>query len=553
MKRNIKSYIINIIPWALMLFSILFSMYFIKCNYYTLMNSDTASELVLGKLLSQEGGILSKNWCYSTEIKLLDVQILYKVFFMLFNDNWLLVRMCTSAVMLIFLAASYLFMMHSIGLYKLGLYTAFILLLPFSPTYSYVIIYGVFYNRVLILSFLLLGLVFRLLNESQHSKNNIIYLFLALISIISGFTGLRQAMLCFAPLVLTSLRRLYIDLKRNNSLSLANLNKKNILFFRIIAFSSCCYLIGFLFNKLIITNLYFSLGRDFPWNKFSISNLLDALSLFFDSFGQFEKVSLLRPFGISSVLSIFAVIAIFASVINLLKNIDNAPYIISIYTEFVIFDFFISLFLIAFTSSTTPILYWVPITSLTIPFWGLLFKYDKNLITNLFGRISIIVIYFYVVLSSLCTFLKPLAPQIQYSKDFSVYKNATAFLEENNYTEGFASFWLSDIITEMSSGKIEMWTTDYISDTDVSQPSSIYEWLQSKDHRNNLPQNRFFILTYNNDYLESTIQFDHNYYNTLSSQDENLIYSDDYARIYGFDNMDEFINLYKRILSSPNN
>ena len=194
------------------------------------MNSDTSSELVLGKLLSQERGILSKNWCYSTEIKLLDVQILYKVFFMLFNDNWLLVSMCTSAVMLIFLAASYLFMMHSIGLYKLGLYTAFILLLPFSPTYSYVIIYGVFYNRVLILSFLLLGLVFRLLNESQYSKNNIIYLFLALISIISGFTGLRQAMVCFGPLVLTSLRRLYIDLKRNNSLSLANLNKKNIEF-----------------------------------------------------------------------------------------------------------------------------------------------------------------------------------------------------------------------------------------------------------------------------------------------------------------------------------
>ena len=91
MKKNNKFYIIifNIIPWLLMLFSILFSMYFIKCNYYTLMNTDTSSELILGKKLSQEGGILSKNWCYSTEIRVLDVQILYKLFFILFNNNYL--------------------------------------------------------------------------------------------------------------------------------------------------------------------------------------------------------------------------------------------------------------------------------------------------------------------------------------------------------------------------------------------------------------------------------------------------------------------------------
>ena len=100
----------------------------------------------------------------------------------------------------------------------------------------------------------------------------------------------------------------------------------------------------------------------------------------------------------------------------------------------------------------------------------------------------------------------------------------------------------------MTSGKIEMWTTDYIFVFVVSQPSSIYEWLQAKDHKNNLPKNSFFILTYNNDYLESTIQFDYNYYEALSNQDEHLIYSDDYARIYGFDNMNEFIDLYNKIL-----
>ena len=35
-------------------------------------DSDMSSELVLAKLLSEQGGILAENWFYSTEIKVLN-------------------------------------------------------------------------------------------------------------------------------------------------------------------------------------------------------------------------------------------------------------------------------------------------------------------------------------------------------------------------------------------------------------------------------------------------------------------------------------------------
>ena len=132
--------------WSGVSFS--FSMVFIKHNYYKLMNSDTSAEVLLGRLLNLEGGIFSKRWFYSTEIRVIDVQILYKFFYGLFSDNWLLIRMFTSGVMLILLVASYLIMMHALDLYNIGLYTAWILLLPFSQVYGYMIIYGVYYVKI---------------------------------------------------------------------------------------------------------------------------------------------------------------------------------------------------------------------------------------------------------------------------------------------------------------------------------------------------------------------------------------------------------------------
>ena len=57
---------------------------FINARIDFLLNSDDSSELVLGRLLASENRLLSKNWYYSTELRVVNTQIFYAFFFKLF-------------------------------------------------------------------------------------------------------------------------------------------------------------------------------------------------------------------------------------------------------------------------------------------------------------------------------------------------------------------------------------------------------------------------------------------------------------------------------------
>ena len=132
------------IPWLLLLFTFGYALYFVNYNYIVLMNGDTSPEMQLGKILAEEGGILSKHWSYVTEPRVLNTQIIYKFFFLLLGNNWKMVRILSDAVLLILYVLSYLYMMKSMGLSEAGKWTAWILPLPFGSNYGYLITYAAF-------------------------------------------------------------------------------------------------------------------------------------------------------------------------------------------------------------------------------------------------------------------------------------------------------------------------------------------------------------------------------------------------------------------------
>ncbi len=538
--------ITKVIPFILMICSFLFSMFFIKHNYFQLMNSDTSAEILLGRHLNMEGGILSKNWFYSSEIRVIDVQILYKLFYGLFSDNWLLIRMFSSGVMLILLVASYLFMMHTIDLYNVGLYTAWILLLPFSQVYGYMIIYGVYYDRVLILTFISIGLIIKqCIGKSKHPK--ILFIFFILVNLLSGFYGIRQAMVLYAPLILTVLFEIYDNLNRNDSVSANKLPADTVSFIKTSVLASVFYGIGLIMNIILINRILQFHGQSFIWAKFSFTKILDFLTLFVDSFGQYEYVFALKPFGIANMLGIFSVGLMFLSVFSLLKNRYKLPPKLRFYTLLAVFDLVFTCFFGAFSFSMAPITYWTPIIPLFIPFWGLIFKYNEKKLNQLIGKSVIFFVVAHISLSSLCTYIHPNDIRIPYCKDYSVYMDAANFLKESNYTQGFATQWLSDLITEMTAGKMEMWSVSNTENFAENPLESISELLQVKSHKESLPEKEFVVIAYNPEYATANDLIGLEDFQCLSLQDENLIYSDDYARIYAFNDMQELLDLYQRI------
>lgn len=54
--------------WLCLCAALLISICFIALKGRKYLDSDMASEMILANLLNQEGGVLSKNWFYSTEL-----------------------------------------------------------------------------------------------------------------------------------------------------------------------------------------------------------------------------------------------------------------------------------------------------------------------------------------------------------------------------------------------------------------------------------------------------------------------------------------------------
>ncbi|WP_455500254.1 hypothetical protein [Gemmiger sp.] len=66
--------------------------------------------------------------------------------------------------------------------------------------------------------------------------------------------------------------------------------------------------------------------------------------------------------------------------------------------------------------------------------------------------------------------------------------NAAEWLTENGYTQGYATFWNGNAMTELTDGKLEVWT--------IQNLDSVYvpNWLQPKDHLTTDPEHPFLLI-----------------------------------------------------------
>ena len=94
------------INWAVFAGTLFVLLFFLaRYTVYTL-DSDASSELLLAKHLADQGGaIMSKGWYYSTEIEFLSDQLAFELMFFL-TDNWRLVRLGGTALLIALLLLS---------------------------------------------------------------------------------------------------------------------------------------------------------------------------------------------------------------------------------------------------------------------------------------------------------------------------------------------------------------------------------------------------------------------------------------------------------------
>ena len=131
------------------------------------LDADMASEQLLANLLAQEGGVMSTNWYYSTELRVLNTQLVMAPLFRLFT-SWHTVRVVGSVVLILLYLAARFWFGRSAKLKYSGLLGAGLLVLPYGALYRQYVLEGLYYIPHIAISFVVLGCAVRILRGGRR-------------------------------------------------------------------------------------------------------------------------------------------------------------------------------------------------------------------------------------------------------------------------------------------------------------------------------------------------------------------------------------------------
>jgi len=495
--------------------------YVAKCSA-NFIDSDMSSELVLGKLLSEQGGILAKNWFYSTEIKVFSDQIVFAPLFWIFK-SWSTVRTVGSAVSFTLLAATAVFALRSFKIdWSITFIGAGFLLLPISSSYLYGVIEGIFYIPYVILSLLAAGLFARTINAESKKKRFILLCISVFTALVSCLSGIRQLFVFYLPAAVAAGLMLASEKKIDK-------DSESFRYAVTVIISCAAAGVGYFLNKAVLGRIYSfcdygvdTFGRDLQFTEFSLGGLEQFLNQLFSMLG-YKTGAMFSGYLIYNILFALILLTALISIVCILRK-D----FFDIKEKNLVLTFVLALLLLAgifcFTDMDKIGRYSIPVVVLLVPVIAVfLGKCETD------GRIVAVLIAALMGLSAAASFgtYRQNAGRDQNTQLKDVY----SYLDSTGYEEGYSSFWSGNILTELSDGKIDMRVvgSDYILSPD--DLGHVYQWLQRKSHVDTQPEGKFFLLL-------------------AGIENENCVldikpeYTNDRYSVYGFDNFENFAALY---------
>lgn len=306
-----KGSIKYIIPGLWLLLGCIFDL-FIHIKYgKMLLDSDMASEMVLSNLLNKEGGLLSKNYYYSTEIRVFQTQFFYRIGLLLFPENWHAARIIGSALALAIIVVLWLGISKTLKLKECGLWVAALIVFPGGYWYFWQTIYGGYYLTYI---FFTVASIFCLVNfVDKKRKRKIVYaiLFVAL-AVASGMNGIKQMMLLYAPLFIAAVVLFLCNQSGRNVVDASNNraefkdgktlkqvildNSKTSQYVIASVVGVIANLCGYLVNSRILVPNYNFL--EFSWNCWNYMSFLNMIKEFIHSYGYIDGIPLFSVKGI---------------------------------------------------------------------------------------------------------------------------------------------------------------------------------------------------------------------------------------------------------------
>ncbi len=511
-------YKINLVMSMLILiFLYFYDLYFIWSNGLNIINSDSASEMILSMQLNKEGRILplTTNWFYSTELRVLNTQIIYRIALTLSPNNWRLAKTISVGIFLLVLIICAIWFMYKMGYADHALWLACAVISPFGFWYGQNVVFNSYYVPHIAISLVSFALSFSSIKAVSKRYKFFQIAVLLILGFIAGCGGIRQLMVCYVPLFLAGVTLLYL---RNGT----DKTKEFFCLTCSLFLTSCA---GYLLNNKILSRFfYFTNHSETMWGKFSLDKVWECIGDFIHLFGWHEDVNIFSIRGIGNVFGILLIFIALGAVICLLKNLKQLDCYECLIVLFSVFAFLIQLLIFSAAGPYNES-YWVP----TAPFVFILLLITIRKCNDLIQKGTILIVFAsMILLCSRATFRNPYNDKVPNS---IAIQNVAEWLADLGYTQGYATFWNSNILTELSDGKIEMWTIEENSIMDLKCKG----WLQNITHAGNPPSGPVFLLLTKNEF-ESNI-------NLTDSLSAYLVYGDDNFIIYSFDEINQYWNL----------
>ena len=606
----------KIMPVIAIIIAYVTDVLYVAINRRNLINSDASAEMMLGRLLNSTGGVITDKWHYSSELRVLNTQLVYRLAMALFPDNWHYARVFSVAVFLMILSA--LLLVNAAKLGTAGLWWCAAVVLPVGQWYGWNVIYNSYYIPHIAISMVSVALIIAysrsaksqttVQQESQtapvllsqtavqqqrqkitapegqvtvpatgtdsngivSSKQIIILLLICLLGFVAGLGGTRQLMICYAPAFIAAvtiyMEKLFARYGENKSLkplelaaSGENKSPKPLLLAASLMLVSSTA--GYLVNSNVFSTIFsYTNYSEIKINDFSLESVISCIGDLIAQIGWQGDQQLLSLRGIAGVLGVCAG---FASLYMLYRIIRNRKSELS--QRFLFLFIGISIIICLIVYSQTSIYncsYWIPLLPFVIlalimgvedwisekkPEMGVedwpggkktggdvtenhVSATDK-IQTFMFGNLQTIIFAVITTVFFFCSIATMQTPYISWVPNDLTIQSVADWLVENGYTQGCATFWNSDVLTELSDGKIEMWTVNEMNELDTNQ------WLQETSHDTQMPDGEFFIITTPDEYTQNAETW------KLPTLTDYLVYGDDNYFVFAFDSVEEYMGM----------
>lgn len=261
-----------------------------------LMESDSASDILYAYLLSNEGKLVSDNWYFSTELRILDNELLFALLFKMFPElSWWTIETIGTAVMNVIMGLASVLVAYKLGFGYKSLWMFGFSLLPYGESeYYYVLMHGCgYYVFAIIEVFIILSLVLTGINCVSKFQSVMVYICYLGLSLLIGMQGIRLLANLYAPLLLCSMILFLYDSFLNKNIY----SIRKMLFYVVrdklvlLSFGGMCMaMAGYTVNILVLARRYtWKQFNNLHWKAFSIDPVITFFNEIFTNLGYMQE------------------------------------------------------------------------------------------------------------------------------------------------------------------------------------------------------------------------------------------------------------------------